>query len=92
MAFGDTSGYCSAPGNQWRYNVLFRSQDDALADTVKVSNSPMWAPGISRQIINHFGGRLWVESEPGRGSVFSFTLPAMVVAGAEQRFAARAGQ
>src|SRR6185295_1758732 len=27
MAFGDTSGYCSAPGNQWRYNVLMRSQD-----------------------------------------------------------------
>jgi Na+/proline symporter/nitrogen-specific signal transduction histidine kinase len=30
---------------------------------------------ICRQIIDHFGGRLWVESEPGRGSVFSFTLP-----------------
>jgi signal transduction histidine kinase len=30
---------------------------------------------ICRQIIDHFGGRLFVESEPGRGSVFSFTLP-----------------
>ena len=30
---------------------------------------------ICRQIIDHFGGRLWVESEPGRGSVFTFTLP-----------------
>jgi Na+/proline symporter/signal transduction histidine kinase len=30
---------------------------------------------ISRQIISHFGGRLWVESEPGAGATFSFTLP-----------------
>ncbi len=30
---------------------------------------------ISRQIIEHFGGRLWVDSEPGRGATFSFTLP-----------------
>ncbi len=30
---------------------------------------------ISREIIRHFGGRLWVESAPGRGAVFSFTLP-----------------
>jgi Na+/proline symporter/nitrogen-specific signal transduction histidine kinase len=30
---------------------------------------------ISRQIITHFGGRLWVESEPGKGARFSFTLP-----------------
>jgi signal transduction histidine kinase len=30
---------------------------------------------ICRQIIDHFGGRLWVESAPGTGSTFSFTLP-----------------
>ncbi|CAL95029.1 sensor histidine kinase [Azoarcus olearius] len=30
---------------------------------------------ISRQIIEHFGGRLWVESGPGEGSRFSFVLP-----------------
>ena len=33
---------------------------------------------ICRRIIDHFGGRLWVKSEPERGAVFSFTLPAAV--------------
>jgi Na+/proline symporter/nitrogen-specific signal transduction histidine kinase len=32
---------------------------------------------ICRQIIAHFGGHLSVESELGRGSVFSFSLPAV---------------
>ena len=30
---------------------------------------------ISRRIIEHFGGRLWVESELDQGSTFSFVLP-----------------
>jgi Na+/proline symporter/nitrogen-specific signal transduction histidine kinase len=30
---------------------------------------------ISRRIIEHFGGRMWVTSSPGEGACFSFTLP-----------------
>jgi Na+/proline symporter/nitrogen-specific signal transduction histidine kinase len=30
---------------------------------------------ISRQIIEHFGGRMWLEPDPGQGACFSFNLP-----------------
>jgi signal transduction histidine kinase len=30
---------------------------------------------ISRRIVEHFGGRMWVRSHAGEGACFSFTLP-----------------
>ena len=45
---------------------------------------------ICRRIIDHFGGSLGVESEPGRGSVFSFELPVVSGAGDAARLVANA--
>ncbi len=30
---------------------------------------------ISRQIVEHFGGRMWLVSQPGSGATFAFELP-----------------
>ena len=50
----------------------FRQVGDTL--TSKPRGTGLGLP-ISRQIIERFGGALWVESEIGKGATFSFTLP-----------------
>jgi len=50
----------------------FRQVGDTLTRKPKGSGLGL---AISREIIQHFGGRLWVTSRLGAGSTFSFTLP-----------------
>ena len=42
---------------------------------------------ICRELVRRMNGRLWVSSEPGRGSTFSFELP---IAGAQADVVAHA--
>jgi len=65
------------------YEVIFqkfRQSGDTL--TQKPAGSGLGL-AISRQIIEHFGGRLWVASPVGTGATFSFTLPAKETASAQ---------
>ena len=57
----------------------FRQAGETL--TEKPHGTGLGLP-ISRQIIEHLGGRLWVESEPGAGATFVFELPVATQVGA----------
>jgi signal transduction histidine kinase len=55
----------------------FGQADDQVSDTPR--GTGLGLP-ICREIVEHHGGRLWVESELGHGARFSFTLPVATAA------------
>ena len=61
-----------SPEDQAAIFSKFRQVGDTLTGKPHGSGLGLY---ISRQIIEHFGGRIWGEGRPGEGARFSFTLP-----------------
>ncbi|MBD2523271.1 PAS domain S-box protein [Nostoc sp. FACHB-133] len=66
------TGIGIAPEDQPKVFEKFRQVGDTLTD--KPKGTGLGLP-ICKQIIDHHGGRIWVESKPGNGSIFSFIIP-----------------
>jgi Na+/proline symporter/signal transduction histidine kinase len=61
-----------APGDEQKIFDKFVQAGDTLTNKPQGSGLGLY---ISRHIVEHHGGRLWVQSRPGEGACFSFTLP-----------------
>nr|WP_281721081.1 ATP-binding protein [Nitrosomonas nitrosa] len=66
------SGVGIKPEDQPKVFEKFKQVGDTLTD--KPQGTGLGLP-ICKEIVEYHGGRIWVESESGRGSTFSFSLP-----------------
>lgn len=66
------TGMGISPEDQPKVFDKFKQVGDTLTD--KPKGTGLGLP-ISKEIIEYHGGKIWVESEIGKGSTFSFSLP-----------------
>lgn len=66
------TGMGIAEDDQPKVFEKFKQVGETLTD--KPKGTGLGLP-ICKQIVEHHGGKIWVESELGKGSIFSFNLP-----------------
>jgi len=78
------TGMGISAADQERVFERFKQVGDTLTD--KPKGTGLGLP-ICREIVEHHGGSIWVGSELGRGSTFSFSLPIDVGGGRPREWA-----
>jgi signal transduction histidine kinase len=72
MAVADTGVGVPEEFRQMIFEKFRQVTGDTLTDKPQGTGLGL---AISKEIVEHHGGRIWLESAPGKGSVFCFTLP-----------------
>jgi signal transduction histidine kinase/CheY-like chemotaxis protein len=71
--------------DQDRLDKIFESFEQAYSDTTRKFGGTGLGLSISKKLVQLHGGKIWVESEKGKGSRFHFTIPCEVTEKNQER-------